>query len=72
MPFPSDLFKAYYEADPAALSKDNKSGLASAKQKREAKASAHDRHKVEARDGRFRRKCPPVHQTGPRPEGRCV
>jgi len=30
---PADLLKAYYEADLAALIKDNKSGLASAKQK---------------------------------------
>jgi hypothetical protein len=58
---PGDLLKAYYEADLAALSKDNKSGFASAKQKREAKESAHNRLKVEARDGRFRRrKCTPV------------
>ena len=58
---PSDLLKAYYEADLAALIKDNTSGLASAKQKREAKESAHNRLKVEAKDGRFRRrKCTPV------------
>ncbi|MBA4191445.1 MAG: hypothetical protein C0467_25990 [Planctomycetaceae bacterium] len=58
---PGDLLKAYYEADLAALSKDNKSGFASAKQKREAKESAHNRLKAEAKDGRFRRrKCTPV------------
>ena len=43
---PGDLLKAYYEADLAALIKDNKSGFASAKQKREAKESAHNRLKV--------------------------
>ena len=58
---PGDLLKAYYEADVAALSRDNPSGFASAKQKREAKESARDRLAAEARDGRFkRRKCTPV------------
>ena len=58
---PGDLLKAYYEADLAALSKDNPSGFASAKQKREAKESAQDRLQAEAKDGRFkRRKCTPV------------
>ena len=58
---PGDLLKAYYEADLAALIKENKSGFASSKQKREAKESAHNRLKAEARDGRFRRrKCTPV------------
>ena len=58
---PGDLLKAYYEADLAALAKDNPSGVASAKQKREAKESARDRLEQEAKDGRFkRRKCTPV------------
>lgn len=58
---PGDLLKAYYEADVVALSKDNPSGFASAKQKREAKESAKDRLEAEAKDGRFkRRKCTPV------------
>ena len=58
---PGDLLKAYYEADLTALSKDNPSGFASAKQKREAKESARDRLEAEAKDGRFkRRKCTPV------------
>ena len=58
---PGDLLKAYYEADLAALSRENPSGFASAKQKREAKESARDRLEAEAKDGRFkRRKCTPV------------
>ncbi|AMV25910.1 hypothetical protein VT84_16040 [Gemmata sp. SH-PL17] len=58
---PGDLLKAYYESDLAALAKDNPSGFASAKQKREAKESARDRLEAEAKDGRFkRRKCTPV------------
>jgi hypothetical protein len=58
---PGDLLKAYYEADLAALAKENPSGFASAKQKREAKESARERLEHEAKDGRFRRrKCTPV------------
>lgn len=58
---PGDLLKAYYETDLAALSKDNPSGFASAKQKREAKESARDRLGAEAKDGRFKkRRCTPV------------
>ena len=58
---PGALLKAYYEADLAALSRDDPSGFASAKQKREAKESARDRLEAEAKDGRFkRRKCTPV------------
>jgi hypothetical protein len=58
---PGDLLKAYYEADLAALARENPSGFASAKQKREAKESARDRLEQEAKDGRFRRrKCTPV------------
>ena len=62
---PGALLKAYYEADLAALSRDDPSGFASAKQKREAKESARDRLEAEAKDGRFkRRKCTPVHVGG--------
>ncbi len=58
---PGDLLKAYYEADLTALARDNPSGFASAKQKREAKESAQDRLQQEAKDGRFKkRKCTPV------------
>ncbi len=45
---PGDLLKAYYEADLTALARDNPSGFASAKQKREAKESAQDRLAAEA------------------------
>ena len=58
---PGDLLKAYYEADLAALARENPSGLASAKQKKEAKESAQDRLEQESKDGRFKkRKCTPV------------
>jgi hypothetical protein len=58
---PGDLLKAYYEADLAALARENPSGFASARQKKEAKESARERLEHEARDGRFkRRKCTPV------------
>jgi hypothetical protein len=58
---PGDLLKAYYEADVTALARENPSGFASTKQKREAKESALDRLEQEAKDGRFkRRKCTPV------------
>lgn len=53
---PPDLFKAYYEVELKALAKDNPSGFASAKQKREAKEVAADRLEQEAKDGRFRRR----------------
>jgi hypothetical protein len=58
---PGDLLKAYYEADLAALARENPSGFASAKQKKEAKESAQDRLEQESKDGRFKkRKCTPV------------
>jgi hypothetical protein len=52
---PADRLKAYFTADLAALAKDNPSGFASARQKREAKASARERLLQEARDGRYRK-----------------
>jgi hypothetical protein len=52
MKLPADLLKAYYEIDLAALAKNNPSGFASAKQKREARESARDRLEEEAKDGR--------------------
>lgn len=58
---PGDLMKAYYERELAAPSKDNPSGFASARQKREAKDIARERLEDEAKDGRFRkRKCIPA------------
>ena len=58
---PGDLLKAYYEVELAALSANNPSGFASAKQKREARSAARDRLEDEAKDGRFKkRKCVPV------------
>ncbi len=57
---PADRLKAYYAIDLKALSKDNPSGFASARQKRGAKQSAHDRLEQEAKDGRFKKwKCVP-------------
>ncbi|VTS04280.1 hypothetical protein [Tuwongella immobilis] len=58
---PSDLLKAYYAIDLQALSANNPSGHASAKQKREARESARERLEDEARDGRYlKRKLIPV------------
>jgi len=58
---PADLLQAYYQVELRALAKNNPSGFASARQKREAKQSARDRLEEEARDGRFKkRKCIPV------------
>ena len=58
---PSDLMRAYYAVELKALTKGNKSGFPSVKQKREAKESARDRLEEEGKDGRFRkRKCLPV------------
>lgn len=58
---PGDLLKAYYEADLAALARENPSGFASARQKKEAKESARERLEHEAKDGRYKkRKCSPV------------
>ena len=50
---PSDLLRAYYAIDLAALAKHNPSGHPSARQKREAKESARDRLEQEAKDGRY-------------------
>ncbi len=50
---PSDLLRAYYAIDLAALAKNNPSGLPSARQKREARESARDRLEHEAKDGRY-------------------
>jgi hypothetical protein len=50
---PSDLLRAYYAIDLAALAKNNPSGVPSARQKREAKESARDRLEHEAKDGRY-------------------
>jgi hypothetical protein len=50
---PSDLMRAYYAIDLAALAKHNPSGKPSARQKREAKESARDRLEQEAKDGRY-------------------
>ncbi len=52
---PGDRLKAYYETELKALSKDNPSGFASAKQKREAKEIARDRMTLEAKDGRYKK-----------------
>jgi hypothetical protein len=50
---PTDLLRAYYAIDLAALAKHNPSGQPSARQKREAKESARDRLEQEAKDGRY-------------------
>lgn len=58
---PADLLRAYMAVELKALAKDNPSGFASARQKREAKEIARDRLVQEAKDGRYRkRKCVPV------------
>lgn len=58
---PADLMRAYTAVELKALSKNNPSGFASARQKREAKEAARDRLEDEAKDGRYRkRKCFPV------------
>ncbi|MFO0937077.1 MAG: hypothetical protein U0798_11245 [Gemmataceae bacterium] len=58
---PSDLLRAYSAIELKALSKDNPSGLPSARQKREAKQAARERLEEEAKDGRFRKRtCVPV------------
>lgn len=58
---PSDLLRAYFIVELEALAAQNPSGHASAKQKREARASAKDRLEHEAKDGRFlRRKSYPL------------
>lgn len=58
---PADLLRAYYAVELKAITKNNKSGFPSARQKREAKEIARDRLEQEAKDGRYRkRKCIPV------------
>src|SRR6476469_7651531 len=58
---PGDLLRAYYAVELKALSKNNPSGFASARQKREAKEIARERLEQESKDGRFtRRKTVPV------------
>jgi len=58
---PADMMRAYTAVELKALSKNNPSGFASARQKREAKETARDRLEDEAKDGRYRkRKCFPV------------
>ncbi len=58
---PTDLLRAYMAVELKALSKNNPSGFASARQKREAKEIARDRLEQESKDGRYRkRKCIPV------------
>ncbi len=58
---PNDLLRAYYAVELKALSKNNPSGFASARQKREAKEIARERLEQEAKDGRYKkRKCIPV------------
>ena len=58
---PSDLLRAYYAVELKALSKNNPSGFASARQKREAKEIARERLEQESKDGRYKkRKCIPV------------
>jgi hypothetical protein len=53
---PSDLLRAYTAVELKALSKNNPSGFASARQKREAKEIARDRLEQEAKDGRYRKR----------------
>jgi hypothetical protein len=58
---PADLLRAYTAVELKALAKNNPSGFASNRQKREAKEAARDRLEEEAKDGRYRkRKCFPV------------
>lgn len=58
---PSDLLRAYYAVELAALAATNPSGMPSAKQKKEARETAREQLEDEARDGRFlKRKAIPV------------
>lgn len=58
---PSDLMRAYTAVELKALAKNNPSGFASARQKREAREIARERLEQEAKDGRFtKRKTVPV------------
>ena len=53
---PAELVQGYYAVELKALSRDNPSGLPSARQKREAKENANDRVEQEGKDGRFKRR----------------
>jgi hypothetical protein len=58
---PGELLRAYTRAEVQALAAGNPSGIASARQKREAKEAARERLEAEAKDGRFlRRKAFPL------------
>ncbi len=58
---PSDLLRAYTAIELKAAAKENPSGFASKKQKRDAREAARERLEQEAKDGRYtRRKCIPV------------
>jgi hypothetical protein len=58
---PADLLRAYTQVELEALAAGNPSGLPSARQKREARASAREKLEAEARDGRIlRRKASPL------------
>jgi hypothetical protein len=58
---PGDLLRAYTQVELAGLAAGNPSGHPSARQKREARATARDRLEKEASDGRFiRRKAYPI------------
>lgn len=58
---PSDLLRAYTQVELEGLAASNPSGIASARQKREARMLAKERLEHEAKDGRYlRRKSVPV------------
>jgi hypothetical protein len=58
---PYDLLRAYYAVELKSLAANNPNGIASGRQKREAREIARERLEQEAKDGRFRkRKCIPV------------
>ena len=58
---PADLLRAYTHVELEALTKRNRSGLPSSRQKREARDAARERLEQEAADGRFlRRKAYPL------------
>jgi hypothetical protein len=58
---PADLLRAYMAVELEGLAAANPSGHTSARQRREARASARERLEAEARDGRFlRRKAFPI------------
>ncbi len=58
---PGDLLRAYTQVELEGIAAQNPSGIASARQKREARENARERLENEARDGRFlRRKTYPV------------